>query len=656
MAKLFKAISLVERLKLSSYGELPAQPLTKINQGSVDQIQTSLTNRSSTNLKTIEIKSTSSLVGDKTTTKNTTRKPTVIIGQTPERKNILPATSSNLVLPIIKLGFASTIQLADRLEQSPNSQTTNHLPHYFLSDLFTGYLTIKPFGVYDHTLAFSLPNGFYKAPEFISKSNKVGITPAPYVFDSLLRQGTIFSNGSYVSITNPTRTRTTVTISQGVSIINGVAVSSTQITLGSSLREIEINQGLRSIATGLTSVVKLDTPKSKVPQGGINITQAVSPLITRLLQGIKKTNTGIDESFIKTQQVPSTLKLQSKPSTIQKPDFSILVFNQGTVILQNVDFKTQKFKQGTGAIQVTAFEASRALSILLPRIKHGSATIPIKDFTSIKFDGQLIEVAQGVDWFAANQQILEQSEGGGIPQSSLLHKQNIAIHRLLTEQLSDEAASELIRSTIVGKSNTSQGNVRKFKPKDPTTTFKLSQQTQFITNIKTSPKNKSLNVKPDGVGSDFVNLKINGIQFKALITSFSDSWSPSWTDQTYVGRQDTLKVFKGVTRSVSLGFKVVAWSSVADMYTRLEKLIKTTVVGSPEASYIVAPLTKITVGSLFKNTVCACTSLKYDFNPSEYSWDIDVQRPMIVDVSMDFAILKSNNNQMFNAKTNTYFG
>jgi len=653
MAKLFKAISLVERLKLSSYGELPAQPLTKINQGSVDQIQTSLTNRSSTNLKTIEIKSTSSLVGDKTTTKNTTRNPTVIIGQTPERKNILPATSSNLVLPIIKLGFASTIQLADRLEQSPNSQTTNHLPHYFLSDLFTGYLTIKPFGVYDHTLAFSLPNGFYKAPEFISKSNKVGITPAPYVFDSLLRQGTIFSNGSYVSITNPTRTRTTVTISQGVSIINGVAVSSTQITLGSSLREIEINQGLRSIATGLTSVVKLDTPKSKVPQGGINITQAVSPLITRLLQGIKKTNTGIDESFVKTQQVPSTLKLQSKPSTIQKPDFSILVFNQGTVILQNVDFKTQKFKQGTGAIQVTAFEASRALSILLPRIKHGSATIPIKDFTSIKFDGQLIEVAQGVGVLL---EALEQSEGGGIPQSSLLHKQNIGIHRLLTEQLSDEAASELIRSTIVGKSNTSQGNVRKFKPKDPTTTFKLSQQTQFITNIKTSPKNKSLNVKPDGVGSDFVNLKINGIQFKALITSFSDSWSPSWTDQTYVGRQDVLKVFKGVTRSVSLGFKVVAWSSVADMYTRLEKLIKTTVVGSPEESYIVAPLTKITVGSLFKNTVCACTSLKYDFNPSEYSWDIDVQRPMIVDVSMDFAILKSNNNQMFNAKTNTYFG
>ena len=152
--------------------------------------------------------------------------------------------------------------------------------------------------------------------------------------------------------------------------------------------------------------------------------------------------------------------------------------------------------------------------------------------------------------------------------------------------------------------------------------------------------------------------KVSGgsIRLKALLTSFSDNWSPSWSDQNYVGRQDTLKVFKGVTRSVSLGFKVVAWSDATGMFQKLENLAKITSVGSPTGpGYVKGPLIKLTVGKLFDKVYCACNSLKIDFNPTEFTWDIKKQLPMLADVSMDVAILTSNNAQMFNADSNRYY-
>ena len=113
-----------------------------------------------------------------------------------------------------------------------------------------------------------------------------------------------------------------------------------------------------------------------------------------------------------------------------------------------------------------------------------------------------------------------------------------------------------------------------------------------------------------------------------------------------------------MTRSVSLGFKVVAWSgkSASGMWSKLNDLIKATSVGTPSGPYTKGPVVKITVGGLFKNVTCVCTSLKIDTNPAEYTWDIDTGHPMIADISMDFAMLVANNGELFNAETNTYYG
>ena len=107
---------------------------------------------------------------------------------------------------------------------------------------------------------------------------------------------------------------------------------------------------------------------------------------------------------------------------------------------------------------------------------------------------------------------------------------------------------------------------------------------------------------------------------------------------------------------MSLGFKVVAWSDASAMFAKLETLAKITSVGSPTGpGYVKGPLIKLTVGKLFSGVYCACNSLKIDFNPAEFTWDINKQLPMLADVSMDVAILASNNGQMFNADSNTYY-
>jgi hypothetical protein len=149
------------------------------------------------------------------------------------------------------------------------------------------------------------------------------------------------------------------------------------------------------------------------------------------------------------------------------------------------------------------------------------------------------------------------------------------------------------------------------------------------------------------------------VKFRAFITSFSDGFNVSWNDINYVGRQDTLKAFKGVTRAGSLAFKVAAFNK-ADLgvcYSKLNTLGKIAAVGGPlnGGKYIAGPLCKITVGNWFTNTPCVFNSVKYDIQTADYSWDIDEEVPQLVDVSVDFAILGDVSGKSLNSSTNRYF-
>lgn len=148
----------------------------------------------------------------------------------------------------------------------------------------------------------------------------------------------------------------------------------------------------------------------------------------------------------------------------------------------------------------------------------------------------------------------------------------------------------------------------------------------------------------DATSRDFVKVLIGSLQFRSYITSFSDSYAPSWTDVNYVGRPDTLKVYKSSTRTISLGFKVAAFSDkdLKGMYEKMELLVKKGTMASQDGVYAKGPMTTLTVGGWVVNAPILINSLKFDTNPSEYTWDIEHEVPHIVDISLDCTVLGSN--------------
>ena len=90
---------------------------------------------------------------------------------------------------------------------------------------------------------------------------------------------------------------------------------------------------------------------------------------------------------------------------------------------------------------------------------------------------------------------------------------------------------------------------------------------------------------------------------------------------------------------------------------KLERVIGKTVVGSFTTgnSYITGPIPKVQIGNLL-NAYCAFSSVKWDFDPMETSFDIDEGMPHMLKVSFDAAVLSTNKDKLLNGTEGNYFG
>lgn len=176
--------------------------------------------------------------------------------------------------------------------------------------------------------------------------------------------------------------------------------------------------------------------------------------------------------------------------------------------------------------------------------------------------------------------------------------------------------------------------------------------------------NRTVQNVPDDNGSDFIKIKITSsraggksVTFKAYLNSFSDSFGASWNDVQYIGRQDTFKQFKGVTRNVSFGLSVASFSKV-DLPINMKKVqdaISITQVASFNGRYLYGPLCKLTLGGFFKNVPCVFNSLKVDVDTTEATWDIEKGLPHLLKLSFDVTMLGSANGKALDANTSTYY-
>jgi hypothetical protein len=146
---------------------------------------------------------------------------------------------------------------------------------------------------------------------------------------------------------------------------------------------------------------------------------------------------------------------------------------------------------------------------------------------------------------------------------------------------------------------------------------------------------------------DFVPLKfrdmVNGkwIIFRCILESVSDTSSPEYAEERYIGRPDKVYVYQGATRNVSITFKV-APKSVQELVTLWDKLnyLKGLVYPTIQNNRMVSPFFSFTLGDMFNKQPMIFQSLNYAIDAAS-TWEIKpgIRLPKLINVSADMRVV-----------------
>lgn len=154
-------------------------------------------------------------------------------------------------------------------------------------------------------------------------------------------------------------------------------------------------------------------------------------------------------------------------------------------------------------------------------------------------------------------------------------------------------------------------------------------------------ENKSpLHLKETNLISDFIKLSIGGILFRAYITAFSDGVQSNFnTIDPAIGEASSQKTFGGISRGGSVSFKIasLAQDDQIIVVQKLQKLANSMIPSKGVGGYNQAS-SRLIVGNLF-NEFVYLDNVKFDIQPTDYSWDIDYKLPQIIDVSISFTVV-----------------
>lgn len=113
--------------------------------------------------------------------------------------------------------------------------------------------------------------------------------------------------------------------------------------------------------------------------------------------------------------------------------------------------------------------------------------------------------------------------------------------------------------------------------------------------------------------------------FRAFVKNFTDNVNASWNDFNYLGRGEKFFNYSGYTRSISMGFTVVAQSiqELAIMYQKLNYLISHMSPDYSKNGYMRGNMVQLTLGGYLYETPGIITSLTYTI-PDDTTWEIGI--------------------------------
>lgn len=126
------------------------------------------------------------------------------------------------------------------------------------------------------------------------------------------------------------------------------------------------------------------------------------------------------------------------------------------------------------------------------------------------------------------------------------------------------------------------------------------------------------------------------IQFRAFLTSLSDTFTGQWNKTQYLGRPEQFKTYNGFERNIAFGFKVAAEArkDLVPLYQKLNYLASTTApTFSKDGIFMRGTLVKTTIGDYLSDQLMNITSvtLNWDIN---YPWEVKLQPDKETDVQI----------------------
>jgi hypothetical protein len=178
------------------------------------------------------------------------------------------------------------------------------------------------------------------------------------------------------------------------------------------------------------------------------------------------------------------------------------------------------------------------------------------------------------------------------------------------------------------------------------------------------PYKSETGLKADKIGEgdpaidsyDFVALKFwsvykkSAVNFRATISGLTETISPSWDTNKFVGNPFNFYTYNGIERTVSFNFKVYSLHNDEHIaaWQRLSFLTSLTYPqGYPNNFSVAAPFIKFTLGDMFRNKEAYIESLSYTIDDNS-PWDIGIDKttkdfklPKIIDVAITLKLVET---------------
>ena len=139
---------------------------------------------------------------------------------------------------------------------------------------------------------------------------------------------------------------------------------------------------------------------------------------------------------------------------------------------------------------------------------------------------------------------------------------------------------------------------------------------------------------------DVVNNKV--IAFRAILSGITDTFSPEYSSERYVGRPDSVYVYQGTNREISFTFDVYPKTD-KEMYPLWQKM--NYLAGLTYPSYgkaagggkgMIAPFCQLTIGDMYKDSDGYISSLTFTVQ-DQTTWETEFARlPKYIQVACNF--------------------